>query len=145
VRVRSRRYREVLAIALLAIRLGACDGKTPGETTVISGGQEGNEARVWEAADTPRRHPEAVFREVGEDEGLVFLPSGSEVQVLNDTGSRVFSLLDGEHTLGSIARTVTEEFEVDYATALEDIIGFVKELDANDMLANEESVAVPER
>ncbi len=100
---------------------------------------------MWEEADAPRRHPESAFREVGDAGGLVVLPSRSEVKVLNPVASRVFSLLDGKHTLGAIARVVTQEFEVDYATALEDVIDFVKELDANGMLADEESLAAPQK
>jgi hypothetical protein len=81
----------------------------------------------------------------GESVRLVGGRDGSQGTLRELEGIRVFSLLD-EHTLGSIARIVTEDFEVDYPTALEDVLDFVSALDAKAMLANEESVAAaPER
>jgi len=63
------------------------------------------------ADDRPRRHPDTAFRPVGEDGGLVVLPTRQEVKVLNPVGIKIFSLLDGEHTIAQIARAVVEEFE----------------------------------
>lgn len=138
-------WQGLLAITLLAGTLTAC--RTQGAKPTLIGPVEppGNRARVWQEVDTPLRHSEATFREIGEEGGLVVLPSRSEVKVLNPVGIRVLSLLDGKHTVRAIARAVTEEFEVDYTTAIKDVIRFVEELDENGMLAMEAASEVPEK
>ena len=84
----------------------------------------------------PRRNPDTAYRDVAEEGGLVVLPGRSEVKVLNPVGSRVFSLLDGEHTLARIIEVVTEEFDVDAARASEDVRSFIAELGEAGMLAD---------
>lgn len=84
----------------------------------------------------PRRNPQSAYRDVAEEGGLVVLPGRAEVKVLNPVGSRVFALLDGEHTLRRIVEIVTEEFEVDAVQAGEDVRAFVGDLAANGMLAD---------
>ena len=83
----------------------------------------------------PRRHPEASFRQMGEEGGLVVLPNRNEVKVLNPVAIKVFGLLDGEHTPEQMASLVAEEFDVSEEQALEDVNGFVEELKAHGMLA----------
>jgi hypothetical protein len=72
----------------------------------------------------------------------VVLPTRSEVKVLNPVGSRVFSLLDGKNTVEDIARAVTDEFEVDYETALKDVKKFLEELRTEGMLADDDGRAM---
>ena len=93
------------------------------------------------ADDRPRRHPDTAFRPVGEDGGLVVLPTRQEVKVLNPVGIKIFSLLDGEHTIAQIARAVVEEFEeVGMEQAEKDVLAFLDDLRANGMLAGERDV-----
>ena len=56
-------------------------------------------------APKPRRHPEAAFRAMGDEGGLVVLPTRREVKVLNEVGMRVFAMLDGTHTEDEIIAT----------------------------------------
>lgn len=81
----------------------------------------------------PRRHPDAVFREV-DDEGLVVLSDLAEVKVLNPVGIKIFSMLDGKHSTEAIVRAVREEFEVSEEEAMKDLHDFLAELEANGML-----------
>ena len=83
----------------------------------------------------PKRHPDLSFRAIGDEGGLVVLPGRGEVQVLNPVAIKVFSLMDGEHSLEDIARQVTEEFDVTEEDALRDIRDFLGELDRHGMLA----------
>ena len=87
----------------------------------------------------PRRHPETAYREIGEEGGLVVLPRRSEVKVLNPVGTRVFGLLDGEHTVDEIVLRIVDEFEVGPDQARHDVEEFLTELERHGMLANGEA------
>jgi hypothetical protein len=84
----------------------------------------------------PRRHPDAAFRAIGEDGGLVVLPGQAVVKVLNPVGSTVFGLLDGENSVGEIAERIVKEFDVTEDQALGDIRAFLFDLAKNGMLAD---------
>jgi hypothetical protein len=85
----------------------------------------------------PKRHPETAFRVVDEDGGLVVLAGRSEVKVLNPVGIKVFSLLDGEHSIDAITAVVVDEFAVSQEDAGRDVQAFLDELQANGMLSAE--------
>jgi hypothetical protein len=85
--------------------------------------------------ENPRRNPEDAFREIGDEGGLVVIPSESTVQVLNPVGSKIYSMLDGRHTREEIVRAVMEAFEVPEARAREDLAHFLSDLAARGMLA----------
>jgi len=106
----------------------ACAFASPDSTAldgpVISGG--------WH----PARHPDAAFREIEDEGGLVVLSHKAEVKVLNPVGIRVFELIDGTRTPEEVARAVFDEFEVAYETALSDVYEFLGELDKHGMLAH---------
>jgi len=74
---------------------------------------------------------EIVAREIEGEIIIVPLIAGvgdtdDELYSLNETGRAVWKLLDGDKTLGEIARALSEEFEgQDIA---QDVLGFVHEL-----------------
>ena len=82
----------------------------------------------------PRRVPEAAYKEF-EGEAFIVLPSQQKYKILNEVGTRVWGLLDGEHTPEQIARIVASEYEVTAEEALVDILDFLRELEAAGMLA----------
>ena len=83
----------------------------------------------------PRRHPDTAFRPVGEEGGLVVIPGRSEVKVLNPVAIKVFSMLDGSHSVEAIVAAVTDEFDVNDEQAATDVQTFLGELNANGLLA----------
>ena len=85
--------------------------------------------------NNPRRHPDTAFRPVGDEGGLVVLSEKSEVKVLNPVAIKVFSLLDGKHSVEQIVSKVREEFDVSEQEALRDVSGFIEELKSHGMLA----------
>jgi len=87
----------------------------------------------------PRRHPDTAFRPIGDEGGLVVLSGSAEVKVLNPVGIKIYSLLDGEHSVDSIAAAVVDEFEVNEADARRDLDDFLKDLEANGMLVGPEA------
>ena len=82
----------------------------------------------------PRRHPEVAFRPMGPDGGLVVLPVTSEVKVVNETGSTILSLLDGERSPEDIASVVAERFDVSAEQALADVRAFLDEAEQHGMI-----------
>ena len=128
-----------LVLALLDVNCG----RPPSPSVPASPpGQQPGAVPSGASGYAPRRHPEAAFRETGDEGGIVVLPTRSEVKVLNPVGSRVFSLLDGKNTVEDIARAVTDEFEVDYETALKDVKKFLEELRTEGMLADDDGRAM---
>ncbi|HKQ62700.1 MAG TPA: PqqD family protein [Candidatus Polarisedimenticolaceae bacterium] len=83
----------------------------------------------------PRRNPHSAFRPIKDEGGLVVLPDRSEVKVLNPIGSKIYSLLDGQHSQDEIVRTVMDEFEVSEEQARGDLQAFLAELSTAGMLA----------
>lgn len=91
-------------------------------------------AQALSLTDRPRRHHDSSYRAIGDDGGLVVLPGRAEVKVLNAVGVRVFSLLDGAHSVEEIVEAVTEEFEVAPDVARRDVLDFLGELADHGML-----------
>jgi hypothetical protein len=85
----------------------------------------------------PRRSPDTSFRQIGDEGGLVVLPGRAEVKVLNPAGIKIFSMLDGTHTVAEIAAAVASEFDVTPENAAEDVQVFLRELAQHGMLAAE--------
>ena len=83
----------------------------------------------------PRRLPDTAFRPVGDEGGLVVIPGRSEVKVLNPVAIKVFTMLDGDHSVDAIVEAVIEEFQVDAATAARDVGSFLSELKEHGLLA----------
>ncbi len=76
---------------------------------------------------TPRRHPDTAFR-IFEGEAVLISPTQNMVRLLNVTGSRIWELLDGEHSIADIAAILSQEFEVSPAHALSSVRAFVQTL-----------------
>ena len=84
----------------------------------------------------PRRHPDAVFKLV-DGEALIVVPgSSAEHLVLNESGARVWELLDGDHDLDSIRSALTAEFEVEDQEAGRDLAELLEELNEHGALAD---------
>ncbi len=94
--------------------------------------EEGKKAS-WGLEDRPLR-AESAFRRYGEQGWVVHLKDPANT-LLNDAGARIFELLDGRHSVQEIATTISEEFEVGLEQARQDVLEFLGELQANQMLA----------
>jgi hypothetical protein len=82
----------------------------------------------------PIRNPDTAYRAVGQDGGLVVLPGESSVKVLNPVGSKVYSMIDGKHTVDEIVAAVVDDFDIDADQARQDVEVFLKELQEHGML-----------
>jgi coenzyme PQQ synthesis protein D (PqqD) len=81
----------------------------------------------------PRRHPTAGFR-IFEGQATIVMPDGSFIHVLNEIGSRVWDLLNGQRTESDIVDIICEEFDTTREVAENDVREFLATLEANRML-----------
>lgn len=84
---------------------------------------------------TPQRNPHAAAR-VYEGEAFIVIPQTSQYKILNSTGSRIWELIDGQHSRDDIAGIIADEYEVSREEALRDVSSFLEELKANGLLAS---------
>ena len=79
-----------------------------------------------------RKNPDVVFRRIGEECVLVPIVNNvgdlSSIYTLNETGTRLWELLDGNRDLGELCKAVEAEYEVSADTAAGDISEFIGEL-----------------
>ena len=85
----------------------------------------------------PRRfvkRPDVVSRRIAGEAVLVPVRSRvaeiDSLYTLNDLGSRVWELLDGERTVSQIAEVICESYEVTAEEAMRDLIEFLAALES---------------
>ena len=78
------------------------------------------ECTVAKAKDTP-------WNVIDDEAVLLNLDTGC-YYILNETGCRVWELLDGEHCVKALADQICQEYEVDTAQALQDVIAILEKL-----------------
>lgn len=81
----------------------------------------------------PKPHPQTAGRVI-DGEAILMLADDSEIQVLNSVGSRVFELADGSRSIADIAQAIAAEYEVDEAQAHQDVLVFLRQLVAQNVL-----------
>ena len=81
----------------------------------------------------PKRHPTAGFR-IFEGQATIVMPDGSYIHVLNEIGSRVWELMDGEKSESQIVEILCQEFETDREEVARDVKDFLTALEAHRML-----------
>jgi len=75
----------------------------------------------------PSRSSEMASRII-ENETVVVIPQEGIVEVLNNTGSRIWELMDGKKKTQEIIDILVPEFEVSKEVLQTDTIGFLEEL-----------------
>jgi hypothetical protein len=73
---------------------------------------------------------ERIAHRVVEGEALVMVVDRKQLHRLNEVGSRVFELCDGQTTVDAIVEVIVDEFTVDAETARADVERFISELAA---------------
>jgi hypothetical protein len=79
-----------------------------------------------------KRNDVFVYREVAGEAVLVPIRSNAadldNLYVLNEVGSRIWSLLDGGRTLEEIVSLIVDEYEVSAGVARSDAVEFLQQL-----------------
>ncbi|MBU4589631.1 MAG: PqqD family protein [Candidatus Omnitrophica bacterium] len=85
------------------------------------------------------KNPDHISRVVDNQAIIVLtkatLSTTEKFFVLNDTGSRVWDLLDGRGGIGHIVRTICKEFDIAEKKAEEDTLEFFEELLKNGLIS----------
>lgn len=63
-----------------------------------------------------------------EDETIVMSVRSSTLYTLNESATRIWEAADGQTLIEQIAQVVVEEYDVDYDTAVKDILALVRRL-----------------
>jgi len=76
---------------------------------------------------TPAAPPALEFLE---EDGLTLVldPDGGTWAVVNSLGREIIALCDGERTVGTVARRISERYDVPYPEVLADVAGFLESL-----------------
>ena len=69
-----------------------------------------------------------------DDEVLVYDPVVDRTHRLNVSATRIWELCDGTRSLEDIARVLTEQFEVEFETALQDARAVLEQLKEEQLL-----------
>lgn len=85
-----------------------------------------------------RRNDRTAWRRV-ENEVLIISSDSNTLTVLNDTGARVWELLDSPASVDALAVAIADEFEVDEPSARRDIESFVADLSKRRLIVVEEA------
>ena len=74
-------------------------------------------------------------------EAIVLTPMDSKVHSLNETGSRIWELLEDEPTVGEVVAQIHGEFKVDAEQAEADVISFLEQLAGSGMVTLRDAAA----
>jgi hypothetical protein len=76
-----------------------------------------------------------VIGKLVENEAVLVLAQRGEVKVLNEVAARIWSLVDGQRSIRTIAQMISEEYQVDDIQAQADTLEFVENLEQRDILS----------
>jgi len=81
----------------------------------------------------PKESEDTASRMI-DGEAVIVTPQKGVVTVLNETGSGIWQLLDGENTVEDIINAISSEFNVSREEAEKDTLCFIEELIDKDMV-----------
>jgi coenzyme PQQ biosynthesis protein PqqD len=67
-------------------------------------------------------------KEPGKTEAVIVLPDKGQVKVLNEVGTRIWSLIDGKRSVSDIIRMIVQEYQVSQKDAENDTLEFLAAL-----------------
>jgi hypothetical protein len=83
----------------------------------------------------PKRKQNLAWRKIEDEVVIIDLDKGRQFHELNDTGSLIWELCDGETSVEAIATALTEDFELDYLEAQNEVAEFIAFLAEKDLLS----------
>lgn len=81
----------------------------------------------------PELNPETVWR-VLDDGAIVVTPKAGNVRVLNQVGTAIWQLIDGENSLADIESRLVRDYDVPLECVRRDLYTFVEELERRNMI-----------
>jgi hypothetical protein len=74
-----------------------------------------------------------TVKQVG-TETIILTESGEELHTLDETGTFVWSAIDGKHTLSQILDTLCNEYDVPCERAKTDLLSFIEALEEKEII-----------
>lgn len=78
------------------------------------------------------KNPDVVFRQIGNESLLIPIVNNvgdlSSIYNLNETGTRILELIDGERNVKEISALISEEYDVPMDAALRDACEFIGDM-----------------
>ena len=81
----------------------------------------------------PKRLQDIVWRAV-DGETAIISSDNKKMHILSDVGSRIWSLLDGEHDLANISTIIAGEYETAENVVEKDLVEYIDELKRLDLI-----------
>ena len=78
--------------------------------------------------DTVLSRSEDISYRVLTGQAVIFSIVGEEILVLNDVGTRVLELTDGERSVGELVECLLAEYEVEEETLSADVVAHLEDL-----------------
>lgn len=82
-----------------------------------------------------QRNKALPWRQLG-DEGIIIDNDPETVHVANESAIRIWSFLDGSHSLNDIAKKLSDEFDVTKEIALSDVFELVEQLKKKELISD---------
>jgi methyltransferase-like protein len=80
----------------------------------------------------PSHSPNIVTRKTGNEYVLVPVSNNiadmNSVYTLNETGAFIWELIDGRKNIEEIIKSLTEEYDIGYESASEDVLSFINNM-----------------
>lgn len=91
------------------------------------------------ATSVPRRHPDVVYTTLPNGEIVLLHLDTKQYFSLNETGSRVWELLDGERSVEEIGRQIERSYDVTLEEAHGSVESLIRELVAANLVSVQEA------
>lgn len=78
--------------------------------------------------DTPHQLDDVIWRVI-DDQAVLVSPEGGQVTILNEVGSTIWSLIDGQNNGRDIARRLLQQYDVTAQQAHQDVENFLTKLE----------------
>lgn len=85
------------------------------------------EEKTMNLEQTPHLIPNVIWR-VLDDNAVLVSPEGGQVTILNDVGTKIWSLIDGQNSGTDIAHHLVQQYDVSVAQACQDVETFLVKL-----------------
>jgi len=86
----------------------------------------------------PKKNPELAWRII--DNETIIIPLDEQtadfekMELLNDTATRIWELIDGKNNLKEIIEKICEEYEVEKLEAEKEVLSFVNKLEKKNLI-----------
>ena len=84
--------------------------------------------------DTIATHNPTVTSRIFDGEAVIIDTEANVVRMLNEVGSRIWELVDGERSVAEIAEVLVSEYDVSEEEASQSVVQFLSELETKGLL-----------